>query len=130
MKSDHTTLHEASNQLHGALAYCDKEALRHKRFEQPLIIFAVVLSPIGTVLLAIQALAFPQSGMAAMILIASELIILFIALLFSFLEMGRGTHERWLNSRLRAEILRREYFLLYARVGPYLNLADSAAAAN
>ena len=57
-------------------------------------------------------------------LIAAELVVLTVALAIGFLQMGRS-HRLWIRERLRAEILRREGFLLRARAGPYLSASVS-----
>ena len=41
------------------------------------------------------------------------------ALIISFCQIGRS-HLNWIENRVRTEVLRREQFLLHARVGPYL----------
>jgi hypothetical protein len=60
-------------------------------------------------------------------LILTELLLLAVALWISFLGMGRS-HKDWMRERLRTEILRREEFLLLARVGPYLGVSASLLA--
>jgi hypothetical protein len=57
-----------------------------------------------------------------------ELLTLAIALAAGFLRIGEA-HLGWVNERLRAELLRRERFLVCARVGPYLSADETSAAA-
>jgi hypothetical protein len=103
----------------------DEEAIRNQRTRFTFAFFAVALGPLAVLLLAIQVTAFPEGGAVASGLITLELAIVAIALSIAFLQMGRS-HDHWLRERLRAEILRREIFLLGARVGPYLGATDAA----
>jgi hypothetical protein len=85
---------------------------------------AALLGPIAALFLACQ-IEFADHGAQAVVLILLELVLLTIALAIGFLEFGES-HQRWIGERLRAEILRREKFLLGARVGPYLKTETSA----
>ncbi|MFQ5937126.1 MAG: hypothetical protein ACE5LB_12045, partial [Acidiferrobacterales bacterium] len=103
----------------------DAKALEHHKRRLNLTTFAITLGPIAVLLLAIQVLAFPEGGFAASTLIALELVVLALALALSFLQIGRS-HQLWIRERLRAEVLRREGFLLRVRVGPYLHMPTNA----
>jgi SMODS and SLOG-associating 2TM effector domain 1 len=87
---------------------------------------AAVLGPIAVGLLALQVLVRPAGGLLAKWLISTEVLVLFVAVMWGFLRIGEG-RVGWVDERLRAELLRRELFLLSARVGPYLGI-DAAAA--
>ena len=82
--------------------------------------YNAVLIPIAVLLLTIQILAFPQNSPIAIFLIALELIILSLSIFLLFAEIGPNP-KGWAEARMRAEIFRREEFLLITRVGPYLN---------
>jgi hypothetical protein len=102
-----------------------------------------LLGPIAVLLLTLQILVFPAptrgegSGVPpdcqppmrweASVLIGSELILLAGTLLISFCQIGRFRHK-WIEYRVRTEVLRREQFLLQARVGPYLTTHNPANA--
>jgi hypothetical protein len=67
------------------------------------------------------------SRSAGAALILTECLLLLLALVIGFLGVG-GSHKHWIRERLRAELLRREEFLLLARVGPYLNATEEDTA--
>jgi hypothetical protein len=77
-------------------------------------------------LLTVQILAFPHAGPVALLLIAAELAALMIVLAFGFFNIG--SPNKWMRYRLRAEVFRREKFLVMARIGPYLMEPDLATA--
>jgi hypothetical protein len=108
-----------AGKLHDAWQRHDADATRHQKRRLTFAAFAAALGPLAVLLLAAQALLFPHGGPAALLLIAGELAVLALALTLAFVRFGRA-HERWITARLRAEALRREEFLLLARVGPYL----------
>jgi hypothetical protein len=87
---------------------------------------AAVLGPIAVGLLALQVLVRPEGGPLARWLISAEVLVLFVAVMWGFLRIGEG-RVGWVDERLRAELLRREFFLLSAGVGPYLGIDTSAA---
>jgi hypothetical protein len=87
-----------------------------------------LFTPFAVLLLAIQIMVFPHQNAASLILIALELALLLFVLLTGFASLGPSP-QRWLLPRLRCEILRREEFLLMARVGPYLKCGNEAAVA-
>ena len=94
----------------------DKVAKKSQRSRLTFAFFAAALGPIAVALLSIQAIFFPDEGE---LLIAGELLALAVALAMGFLELTKS-HASWIRARMRAEILRREMFLLQMRVGPYL----------
>jgi hypothetical protein len=100
----------------------DRIALENQRRQKRFGFFTAILSPVATLLLTVQILAFPHPGPLALTLIALELLSLMIVLLFGFFNIGAPDH--WMRCRLRAEVLRRERFLVMARVGPYLTEDD------
>lgn len=79
-----------------------------------------LLGPFAALVLACH-IEIWRDGRGAIVLILAELVALTAALAIAFLDFGES-HRRWINERLRAEILRREHFLLSARVGPYLKI--------
>lgn len=95
---------------------------RAEQFQQQRFTFAVctsVVGPLAVALLAIQLIAYHDRPQVGQWLVLIEAILLFIALIIGFLGLG-GSHKRWIKERLRSELLRREEFLVRARVGPYL----------
>ena len=81
-------------------------------------IVAAILPPLALFLLSFHLLALPAGGSWAVGLILSEILCL-IVLVYLKLTGGEPTAE-WIESRLRAELFRREQFLSLAGVGPYL----------
>jgi hypothetical protein len=91
---------------------------------------AASIGPLAVLLLVTQTLAIGNATVGipysvGVFLILTELLLLAVALWISFLGMGRS-HKDWIRERLRTEILRREEFLLLARVGPYLGVPLSS----
>ncbi|MFQ5995734.1 MAG: hypothetical protein ACE5K1_11655 [Acidiferrobacterales bacterium] len=103
----------------------DSRALKHYQRRLNLTVFSVALGPVAVLLLATQVLVYPEGGVIGSTLIAIELAVLTLVLAVGFLQMGRS-HRLWIRERLRAEVLRREEFLLRARVGPYLGTQATA----
>ncbi len=107
----------------------DRQATAHQKRREKMAKFAAALGPIAVLFLSIQVVALgpiahlllPASWEhgVGIVLIALELLVLAIALAISFLQIGRS-HRLWIEERLRAELLRREKFLLRTRTGPYL----------
>lgn len=83
--------------------------------------YNAILVPIAVLLLTVQILAFSEYSFRpiAILLISIELLILFTTLFILFTDIPPRSHE-WANDRMRAEVLRREEFLLITQVGPYL----------
>ena len=110
--------------LEGAFDKWDADAVqlqrRHKRFG----FCAALLGPVAVLLLTVQVLAFPHGGGIAITLIFVEMAALCVVLVFGFFQIGNP--DTWMHCRLRAELLRRERFLVFARVGPYLETPDPA----
>jgi hypothetical protein len=102
----------------------NQKALKHQKRQRRFGFFTAFLGPVAVLLLTVQILAFPQAGPVSVTLIAAELAALGIALIFGFFNMG--TPNTWMSYRLRAEMLRREKFLVLGRVGPYLSQVDPA----
>ena len=94
---------------------------RHLRFAY----IAAAVGPLAVLFLAVQVVAVPLGGWQGITLIAAELAAVFFAVCIPFLELGQA-HDAWLEERVRAEVLRRELFLLAMRVGPYLDGADAS----
>ena len=90
-----------------------------KSVVSPSVLSAIFVGPIAVLLLAMQVIAFPHGRVAAG-LIATEVVLLGIAICIPFLKLGRS-HNLWISARVRAEVLRRERSLLFAQVGPYLD---------
>ncbi|HSB12023.1 MAG TPA: hypothetical protein VLM38_21230 [Blastocatellia bacterium] len=113
-------------QIQQAFEKWDAIALRDQRRQKRFGFFTALLGPVAVLLLTVQILAFPHAGPVALTLIALELASLIIVLSFGFFNIG--SPDEWMRSRLRAEVLRRERFLVLARVGPYLAEDDPANA--
>lgn len=115
----------AIEHVHHAYTRWDAAAIDFEKQRLSFVVFAIALGPIAVLMLAIQALAFPLGGPVALLLVGVEVVILIVAVLVPLLKMGRA-HDRWIAARLRAEVLRREKFMLLARIGPYLNMGGAA----
>lgn len=89
--------------------------------------FIAILTPIAVMLLSLQSVFFNEGAQRAIAiaLIAAEVLILALALFSLFANLLPSSHI-WAGSRLRAELLRREEFLLLMRLGPYLEKAGDA----
>jgi uncharacterized protein DUF4231/conflict system pore-forming effector with SLATT domain len=96
-----------------------KVAARHQLTHRRLARVAAFLTPAAVLCLAVQLLVFSEPGRVSILLISVELLLLSVAVAIGLLQGGEA-HERWLRSRVRSELLRREEFLYLARVGPYL----------
>jgi hypothetical protein len=119
--SDDTEVKE----LQTAFSKWDAEAVSLQRRQKRFAFCTALLGPVAVLLLTVQVLAFPHGGPMALTLISAEMAALCIALVFGFFQIGNP--DIWMHCRLRAEILRREYFLVLARVGPYLDTKDASA---
>jgi len=84
---------------------------------------ATCLGPAAVLLLALQVVIFHRESPYAWLLISSELALLAIVLAIGYTGIGPNPKE-WAKARIRAEILRREKFLLKNRIGPYLGLEN------
>jgi hypothetical protein len=116
---------EAKDQLRliqEAFEKWDGLALLKQKKQKRFGFFTALLGPVAVLLLTVQILAFPHAGPIALSLIALELVALMVTLSFGFFNIG--SPDEWMRCRLRAEVLRRERFLVLARVGPYLTEAD------
>lgn len=113
-------------QIEEALRRRDLNALRNKRERLTFAVTAAALGPTAVLLLVLE-MIFGFKGPLAITLIVLELLALLFALAIPVLGLDQS-HYRWLSERLRAELLRREKFLLSARVGPYLSTPESTIA--
>lgn len=104
----------------------DGLALLHQKKQKRFGFFTALLGPVAVLLLTVQILAFPHASPVALTLIAAELASLMIVLSFGFINIG--SPDEWMRYRIRAEVLRREKFLIKARVGPYLTETNTANA--
>lgn len=104
----------------------DGLALLRQKKQKRFGFFTTLLGPVAVLLLTVQILAFPHASPVALTLIAAELLALMIVLSYGFFNIG--SPDEWMRYRLRAEVLRREKFLVKARVGPYLNESNPANA--
>ena len=116
------TVEAGLQQIQTAFEKWDRIALKNQRRQKRFGFFTALLGPVAVLLLTVQILAFPQAGPVALTLIALELASLMVVLLFGFFNIG--SPDEWMRCRLRAEVLRRERFLVLARVGPYLTETD------
>jgi len=86
-----------------------------------------LLGPFAVLCLSLQILKFQEPNKYAIGLILLELLALLATLLLGLWQIGRSHHNsfhKWIEYRVRTEVLRREQFLLQARVGPYLTEHD------
>ncbi len=109
----------ADLKLEGSFNAWDERSNNFQKRRLSFVKWAIVVGPIAVLLLAIQVIAVPHGGWAA-VLIAIEALLLGIAVCIPFLKLGRS-HNLWISARVRAEVLRRERSLLFAQVGPYLD---------
>jgi len=116
------------SRLQRAFRERDAGALQYQQRRWGFARFATVLGPVAVLLLATQVLAFPAGGVIGSLLILAELLALAVALGLTYLVGIARAHDRWIKARLRAELLRREIFLLRTGAGPYLGLSDEALA--
>jgi hypothetical protein len=97
----------------------DKDAIETSRKQLKFGFSTALLGPVAVLLLTVQVLVVPYTSPFSITLIGLELVALLFALGMGFLPITpRG--DEWVYLRLRAEVFRREGFLLQARVGPYL----------
>ena len=113
--------------LHAAHEQWDQRAIDTESRVLHVGYVLAVLAPLAVLLLAIQTVFFTACAQRAVAcgLIAAELLILAVALCSLFANLLPSSHE-WAGCRLRAELLRREEFLLLVRLGPYLEAATGA----
>ena len=113
---------EARQTIRDACSAYNQAAERYRDQRRRFGVMVVLASPFAVVLTALQQHYFPaESDFRA----AGQLVFLVAAVATGFLRLGRS-HEGWIANRLRAEVLRREEFLVVARVGPYLTSTESA----
>ena len=86
-------------------------------------IMSSILPSLALLLLALQLLVFPFGGAWAVGLILAE--ITCVGYLLMFVWTKNEPTELWISNRLRAELLRREQYLVVANVGPYLGKDDT-----
>lgn len=123
---DAGALEEHLGLIETSFAEWDTKAYRRAKVRRRFGIAAAVAGPIAVTPLVLQVVAFPEAGPIALGLILLELIVLFGLLLIAFAELG-PSQDAWMRDRVRAEALRRERFLVLARVGPYLTSPDPCA---
>jgi hypothetical protein len=80
-------------------------------------VVAVLLAPMAAIVLSIHAALVTQPSAWAMGLVLSE--VLCLGTLLYYVHGSPMPTREWLTSRIRAELLRREKYLLFAGVGPY-----------
>jgi hypothetical protein len=88
-------------------------------------ILGAILPPLALCLLSLQILVWPEGGPWARGLILCELLCLGVLVYFALIN--REPTSDWIANRVRTELLRREQYLLLARVGPYLAKDDLEA---
>ncbi len=87
---------------------------------------AAIVEPLAVVPLIFQIVLTRDGGGWAIFFIVVELLVLTGLLIVAFADIGPSQDE-WMRSRVRTEVLRRERFLVLARVGPYLRTPDPSA---
>ncbi len=117
---------KADKELKSRFDKWDRESDEHQANRLSFVRWAIIVGPFAVVLLAIQVIAV-RHGSWAVTLILVEVGLLVIALAIPFLKLGQS-HDHWISARVRAEVLRREQYLLAAEVGPYLGKTPVQAA--
>jgi hypothetical protein len=100
----------------------DKSAMRRQKQALLFGAFSISLVPVAVILLTVEILTcsrYECRPSASTVLIGFELVLLLAAVLIALLGL-RPSSRGWAQDRVRAELLRREEFLLISRVGPYL----------
>jgi hypothetical protein len=113
--------------LEDAFREWDARAVRLAREKRTFAYVTAIAGPLAVLLLTVQILIRGISPRTQQFLIAGELVLLLLTLLVALCRMGNV--DDWVRARVRAEILRRERFLILARVGPYLRKGDPRRAA-
>jgi hypothetical protein len=124
----HDPYEAAERLLTGHYDECKVEAARHQWRRRYLAWSVGLASPVAVSLLALQHL-YLEHWTYGPWLVFGELIVMIFALAVEYFGFGES-HDRWIRSRLQAELLKRELFLLRARVGPYLTTSDALATAS
>ena len=112
-------------QIEDAFSKWDQQAVSTKSRCQRWDLLQTIFPPLAALLLSIQVVSFPHGSPVSKALIFIELAVLFIALLMA-LRRADIAGVCWVPYRLKAEVLRREQYLLEARVGAYLNCGSTA----
>jgi hypothetical protein len=81
-----------------------------------------LLPSLAVLFLSLQVIFFPAGGPAATGMAFAESLLLIVMVVVVWTN-ERPTYE-WVQSRARAELFRREQYLLLAHVGPYLGLPE------
>ena len=84
-------------------------------------ILIALLPPLALICLAIQRVFFEEGGPWAAGLVFSEA--MFLMLLIHLVWINPDPSRAWVESRIRSELLRREQYLRFASIGPYLTLS-------
>jgi len=109
--------------IEAAAAQWDRSSSDLQRKTVRFAIAATTLAPVAVVLLGIQVIVVHKSQPYAGMLIGLELALLALVLAMGYTGFGPDPRE-WAGARIRAEVLRREKFLLRVRLGPYLGLQE------
>jgi hypothetical protein len=120
---DSADLESKLQELQEVFQYWDVEASRRARFRRRFGIVIALAGPLAVLPLAVQIAGFPEPGAVAFALIGLELVTLSILLVILFADLV-PSQDAWMRDRVRAEVLRRERYLILSRVGPYLARAD------
>jgi hypothetical protein len=121
----HVAESDVWQQLGQARDKWDRTAIQHQRLRAHFGLMTVLLGPASVLLLAVQICWFADRVSVGSALILAEVVALAATLVVGALPTA-ASHEQWIRARLRAELIRREQFLLLARVGPYLHVEDAA----
>jgi hypothetical protein len=125
MPAAETDGHGPQESIEEAFKRWDERATQSKARCQRWDLVQTIFPPLAALLLSIQVISFPSPGPISRALIAIELAVLFVALIMALLRTDLAG-VCWVPFRLKAEVLRREQYLLKARVGAYLHCADDA----
>lgn len=123
-----SSVDEALEQIHRAFRRRDTTTSKEAKVHRYLGMAAAVIEPLAVVPLIFQVVLAHENPDAAVKLIGFELFVLVGLLVLAFADIG-PSQDAWMRGRVRTEVLRRERFLLLARVGPYLRASDPARVA-
>ncbi|HJQ85625.1 MAG TPA: hypothetical protein VKA21_16165, partial [Candidatus Binatia bacterium] len=106
----------------------NRNAATQRRRRRVLAWIVGLSAPAALSMVAVQQMYFEHEHFWSVVLVASEFCVIAGALVVEYFGLG-DSHRRWIRSRLQAELLRRDRFLLRAGVGPYLSAEDTSAVA-
>jgi hypothetical protein len=112
-------------ELEAELRRQDGLAERFKDRRQVFALSVLALSLLAALCASIQGTWFHEPSFSGILLAIVEVALLVTLLIVELMHEAEAHHHEWVDARLRAELLRRERFLYFARVGPYLKSSES-----